>query len=103
MLCFFLNMTLCTLLCKYNIKQYLPIFNHENDSLARHTSGTDLSEHFRRAVYMCVCVCACACACVRVKSTTKLITLLIDRESDYGVQIVIILIMECCCEDLLVK
>ena len=30
--CFFLlNMTLCTLLCKYNIKQYLPTFNHRND------------------------------------------------------------------------
>ena len=25
---FLLNMTLCTLLWKYNIKQYLPIFNH---------------------------------------------------------------------------
>ena len=30
---FFINMTLCTLLwqCKYNIKQYLPTFNHKND------------------------------------------------------------------------
>ena len=26
-----LNMTLCTLLCTYNIKQYLPIFNHTHN------------------------------------------------------------------------
>ena len=31
MLRFLINMTLCTLLCKYNIKQYLPTFNHKNN------------------------------------------------------------------------
>ena len=28
---FLLSMTLCTLLCRYNIKQFLPIFNHKNN------------------------------------------------------------------------